>query len=388
MGSRTVVVLGGGIGGIVAARRLRRLTDPADRVVLIERDPVFRFAPSFLWAMTGARRPEQITRDLRRLRRRGIEVLDAEVTAIDTENRRVVTTTREVAADALVIALGAALDPGAVPGFPGAAHNLYTLDGAMTAGDALRDVQSGSMAVLVSGTPFKCPAAPYEAAFLADGLLRRRGVRDRVQIDIYTPEALPMPTAGAALGEAIVGMLDARGIGFHPGRQIDRIDHDPGEDRKDLIFADDTVAHADLLLGVPMHRPPEVVATSSLAAAGGFIPVDRHTLVTGTPGVYAIGDVTKIPIANEKMLPKAGVFAEGEADVVARRIADEWRGRSSTASFDGVGGCFVELGDGTSAFAKGDFYAAEGPAVKMRRPGRKWHLAKVAFEQYWLRRWL
>lgn len=388
MASRTVVVLGGGIGGVVAARRLRRLVDDADRVVLVERDPILRFAPSFLWAMTGARRAEQITRDVRRLRGEGIEVLHTEVAAIDSGNRRVTTTDGTIDADTLVVALGAALDPAAVPGFAGGAHNIYSLDGAIAAGDSLRAMRSGSVAVLVSAMPYKCPAAPYEAAFFADAMLRRAGVRDRVAVDIHTPEGLPMPTAGPVIGEALVGMLEARGIGFHPGRTIDHIDRDPNDDRRVLVFADGTEAEAAVLLGVPVHRPPAVIASSSLAAAGGYVPVDAHTLATTLPGVCAIGDVTAIPIAGGKMLPKAGVFAEGEADVVARRIADDWRGKPQHATFDGVGACFVELGDGTSAYAKGDFYAADGPAVRMRRPGRRWHLAKVAFEQYWLRRWI
>lgn len=383
MGSRTVVVLGGGIGGIVAVRRLRRALDPADRVVLIERDPLFKFAPSFLWAMSGARQPQQITRDLRRLRANGIEVLDVTATAIDPAKRTVDTTAGTVTADALVIALGAALDPGAVPGFTETAHNIYSLDGAMTAGGALRAIESGTVAVMVSSTPFKCPAAPYEAAFLTQGLLRRRGLQDRVRVDIYTPEALPMPTAGAVVGEALVDLLHARGIGFHPGRTIDRIDSDANA----LRFSDGTDTHADVILGVPAHRPPQVITASAVTADGGFIPVDRNTLATAHPGVYAIGDVTAIPIAGAKMLPKAGVFAEAEADVVAKRIAAEWQGRPQNAIFDGVGACFVELGDGAAAYAAGDFYAADGPAVKMRRPGRHWHLAKVAFEQYWLRRW-
>jgi len=384
MNAHTVVVLGGGIGGVVTARRLRRHLDATDRVVVIERDPVFRFAPSFLWVMTGARQPGQITRDLRRLRAEGIEILDTEVTAIDPTNRTVTTTANTFAADALVVALGATLDPGAIPGFRDVAHNLYTLDGAAAAGDALRSIQSGSVAVVVSSTPFKCPAAPYEAAFLADGLLRRRGVRDRVDVDIYTPEALPMPTAGPAIGDALVQLLQARGIGFHPGHSVRGIDRDTNM----VTFGDGAGAHADVVLGIPAHRPPAVITASGLAGGAGYIPVDRHTLITATPGVYAIGEVTAIPIADGKMLPKAGVFAEAQADIVAKRIADEFGGRQPGATFDGNGACFIELGDGTSAYAGGNFYAADGPTVRMRRPGRRWHLAKVAFEQYWLRRWI
>ena len=84
MSDKTVVVLGGGTGGLVVASRLRRRLDPADRVILVERNPIYRYAPSFLWVMTGARRPEQVTADLRRLRRRGIEFLQADALDIDS----------------------------------------------------------------------------------------------------------------------------------------------------------------------------------------------------------------------------------------------------------------------------------------------------------------
>ncbi len=107
MADRTVVVLGGGTGGLVAARRLRRGLDAADRVVLVDRDATFRFAPSFLWVMTGARRAAQITTDRRRLRRAGIEVLQADVLDIDPAHHHVKTSDAEVAFDRLVVARGA-----------------------------------------------------------------------------------------------------------------------------------------------------------------------------------------------------------------------------------------------------------------------------------------
>ena len=88
MTNRTVVVLGGGTGGLVAARRLRRSLDATDRVVLVDRSATYRFAPSLLWVLTGARRPEQISTDRRRLRRSGIEVLEAEVLEIDPAHRK------------------------------------------------------------------------------------------------------------------------------------------------------------------------------------------------------------------------------------------------------------------------------------------------------------
>jgi sulfide:quinone oxidoreductase len=118
------------------------------------------------------------------------------------------------------------------------------------------------------------------------------------------------------------------------------------------------------------------------------VPVDPHTLATSAEGVFAIGDVAQVPIAGGKFLPKAGVFAHAEAEVVARRIEREAAGREPSAVFDGKGSCFVEMGDGVAAFATRDFYAEDGPSVRLRRPGRRWHLAKVAFEKFWFRRWL
>ncbi len=384
MAEHTVVILGGGTGGLVAARRLRRLLDAADRVVLVDRSPDYQFAPSFLWVMTGTRRPGQVTARRARLRRAGIEVLQAEAREIDLTGRRVKTSEAEIGFDRLVIALGADLAPGALPGFTEAAHNLYTLDGAAAAGEALRRFDGGRVAVAISSLPYKCPAAPYEAAFLAEALLRHRQMRDSAVIDIYTPEPLPMPTAGPVLGEALAGMLGERGIGFHPGQVIEAID----PQARELVLAAGERAGYDLLLGIPAHRPPEAVATSGLAGGTGFLPADPATLATSAEGVFAIGDVTAIPLPGGKFLPKAGVFAEAQAKVVARNIAVDLAGHRPAATFSGAGACFVELGDRRAAFAAGSFYAPGGPQVRLRRPGPHWHLAKAAFEQYWLRRWL
>jgi len=383
MAGNTVVILGGGTGGIVAAHRLRRELAPADRVVVVERRPVYRFAPSFLWVLTGDRRPEQISADTTRLRRRGIELVEAEARSLDTGAGRVETSAGPVPYDRLVIALGTDLAPDLLPGFAESALSVYTLEGATAAGLALDRFAGGRVVVLVSRLPYKCPAAPYETALLTEALLRRRGVRAGSSIDVYTPEPFPMPTAGPELGGAVRGILESRGIGFHPERTVERIE--PGA--RELVLTDGDRVPFDLLLGIPPHRAPAASGESALAGETGFVPVDPATLATRVDGVFAIGDAASIPIAGGKLLPKAGVFAHGQAEQVARRIAAELRGETPTAVFDGRGGCFLELGDGRAAYASGDFYAQQGPEVRLRRPGRRWHLAKVAFERYWLWRW-
>ncbi len=382
MPGKTIVVLGGGTGGLVAAQRLAREKD-GHRIVLVERDPVHRFAPSFLWVMNGTRRPEQVTADLRRLTGGHLELVQAEVRAIDVSSGRVETSTGSIPYDRLVVALGAELAPDVLPGFAEAAHSPYTLEGAIDAGRALESFEGGRVVILVSRLPYKCPAAPYETALLAEAMLRKRGVRRGATVDIYTPEPFPMPTAGPVLGEALRGLLEQRGIGFHPGQSVERIE----PETRELVLTDTERIAYDLLLGIPPHRAPAPVRESGLAGETGFIPVDRATLATNVEGVFAIGDATTIPLAGGKFLPKAGVFAHAQAKVVARRIAAELAGRAPSDTFEGRGACFVEMGDGIAAYATGDFYAENEPQVRLRRPGRRWHLAKVAFEKYWLWRW-
>ena len=189
-----------------------------------------------------------------------------------------------------------------------------------------------------------------------------------------------MGVAGPAMGRAVVAMLEAKGITFNPQLNLTRID----AEKRELIFDNRDPAAFDFLAGVPPHKPPRAVRESPLANAAGWVPVDKHTLKTNYENVYAIGDVTAITLANGKPLPKAGVFAHGEAETVAQRIADEIQGTVTQAQYDGVGYCWIETGGGSAGFASGEFYAEPDPIVPLPRSGRMWHWGKVMFETYWL----
>ena len=112
--------------------------------------------------------------------------------------------------------------------------------------------------------------------------------------------------------------------------------------------------------------------------------MDKHTLRTAYENVYAVGDVAAITLPNGKPLPKAGVFAHAEAEIVAQAIADQVQGLPGQHRFDGAGYCWIEMGGGVAGFASGQFYAEPDPTVALRRPGRMWHWGKVFFERYWL----
>ncbi len=380
MPGKTVLILGGGVGGMVTANALRQQLSPTHRVVMVERQAEHIFSPSLLWVMVGWRQPKQITRDLRRLLRPGVEVMQNEAQEIDPERQRVKVNGSQLAYDYLVVALGADLAPQLMPGFGDGAHTAYDLEGATRLWSALQSFEGGRVAILVSALPYKCPAAPYETALLIEDYLRRRGVREQCELDVYTPETLPMGVAGPAMGRAVVGMLEARDIRFHPELNLTHIQ----ADRKELVFSNHAPAPFDLLAGVPPHQSPRVVKESPLANEAGWVPVDKRTLQTRYENVYAIGDVTLVSLPNGKALPKAGVFADGQGHTVAQRIAGEIQGAGARAEFDGFGFCWIETGDGSAGFASGQFYAEPDPVVPLPRMGRKWHWGKVLFEKYWL----
>lgn len=311
----------------------------------------------------------QLTKDLRRLLRPGIEVVQAEVQTINPDRSRVQAGGEELAYDYLVLALGADLAPEAMPGYVEVAHNFFDLEGAAGLWPALQRFEGGRVAVLVSAMPYKCPAAPYEAAMLIENALRRRGIRDRCQVQVFTPEPQPMLVAGPDMGVAVVGMMAAKNIGFHPNLPLDHID----AAGQTLVLKNGRQEPFDFIAAVPPHRPPPVVKESPLANEAGWIPVDKHTLRTRFENVYAIGDVTAIILSNGLPLPKAGTFAHAEGEAVAARIAAEIDGRKPQAEFDGVGYCWIEAGGGAAGFASGQLYAEPNPAVGQPHFGRLWH---------------
>jgi sulfide:quinone oxidoreductase len=380
MGS-TVLILGGGIGGITAARRLRKRLDREHRVVLVEREAQHVFTPSLLWLNIGLRTPEEITRPLAALQAEGIELVQGTIESIDPVAKSARVAGRELRADHLVIALGADLAPQAVPGLAAAGHNLYDLAGAQALRDARGSLRAGRFVILVCALPFKCPAAPYEAAMLLEYDLRKRGLRDRVEIAIFTPEPGPMPVAGAAVSAQIRQMIEAKGIAYHPEHVVERVD----AATRRIVFKGGATTAFDLLAYVPPHRAPQVVRDAGLVAESGWIPVDRGTLQTRFPGVYAIGDVAGIMLtAIGRPLPKAGVLARGEAEVVADNLVHAVTGRGEPRRFEGDGACFLETGDGKAGFGSGNFYAEPAPRIALRPPARLLHWGKIATEKYWL----
>ncbi|HET9555022.1 MAG TPA: FAD/NAD(P)-binding oxidoreductase [Anaeromyxobacteraceae bacterium] len=381
--SARVVVLGGGVGGSTVAMELRRLLPAEHRITLVERSTQLVLGASLLRVIVGELGPEEIARPVAALSRRGIDVVAGEVDRIDPAQRRVVVDGRELDADHLILALGADLDPGAIPGLAEAGCSFYTLAGAVALRDALDRFEGKRLVVLTAAPAYKCPAAPYEAAMLAEWRLRRRGVRQGVAVDMYAAEPAPMGVAGPKVSAAVRELLAAKGITYHPEHQIVRAD----AASRQLRFANGAEASYDLLAFVAPHRAPRVVREAGLTGESGWIPVDRGTLRTRFDRVWAIGDVTGIPLKMGKPLPKAATFAAGEAEVVARAVVAEVGGGAPAGPYSALGECWVETGDGVAAHGQGDFFGDPVPVVSLEAPTSEAHRAKAAWEQEWLARW-
>ena len=383
MEGSAVLVLGGGVGGVATASLVKEAVGDRARVTLVERRKQSQFPPSFPWLMLGQRTADAVQRDFSALTKKGIRVVHGDVTGIDTARKSVATTAGELAYERLVITLGAEYAPETIPGFAEHAHHIYDLDSALRFKAAIEAFQGGSVAVGIARLPFKCPAAPYEVALLLDDLFTKRGIRDRTTIEFFTPEGAPVPAAGPEIGAQVAGLLAMRRINYRPKRKLTEIR------AKEVAFDGGEVVPYDLLFCVPPHRAPKPVVDAGLTDGTGWIPVNPATLETKVPGVYALGDVTAVATPNGYVpfLPKAGVFAHGQAEVVAHNLAREIKGRGKAKAWDGHGACFLEVGGGQSAYVKGNFLAAPKPEIDFRMPGKVWHVQKVLFERHWMRRW-
>ncbi len=368
MTGKKVLILGGGFGGLAAAQQLRRLLPPEHRIVVVEKKTTFYINAFNMQLITGEMKdPREGQRDLSDLARKDIDWVHAEIERIDPAGKRVHTSSGTLEGDYMIVALGADKHPEAVPGFAESAFNLYDAAGAVQLREALQKFESGRIVIVCCATPFSCPGAPYEAAFLVDSILRSKQKRDKAEIAIYTPEPRPLPSTGTVMGEAILGMFKERNIEFHPQQKTRRID---SEAHKVIFEAGE--ASFDLLIGVPPHAAPRVVREAGLTDETGWIPVDLQTLETPYAGVFAIGDITSIRQPNPTgfFLPKAWVFADEEARIVARNIAGEILSEADASKFDGKGSCYLETGDDMAAYGSGNFYSYPAPRVYMEPPSK------------------
>jgi sulfide:quinone oxidoreductase len=299
------------------------------------------------------------------------------VRSIDPAARRAVTDAGAFDADVLVVALGADYDVAATPGLVDEGTEFYSVAGAFAMQGVLPRFERGPAIVGVTGRSFKCPPAPSEAALLLHDHLTARGRRAATEITLVMPFGTPVPPSPDT-SQAILAAFAERGITFVKDCLVKSLD--PG--RKVAVLSDGRELPYQLFLGIPVHRVPEVVVESGLAAhPHDWVPVNKQTLETRFPGVYAVGDVNGVGT------PKAGVFAEGAARVVAEAIIARLRGGSPPEAYKGQGSCYVEFGHDQVGRVDVDFLSGPRPTGTFQPPSAALVAEKAGFGSSRLRRW-
>ena len=367
-----VIVLGAGFGGLELTTRLSEaFGDDAD-VTLIDQADGFIFGFSKLDVMFGKAQASGVQHAYADIVKPGVRFVQSAITAIDPVAKHVETEAGAFDADVLVVALGADLHPDATPGLVANGHEFYTVPGAFACREVLEAFEGGRVIVAVTSTPFKCPPAPSEAVLLVHDHLLTRDLRERSEVALVMPLPVPIPPSPDA-SQALLVAFEERGITFHGNQLVREIE--PGVAR----LADGGEMPFDLFLGVPVHRAPQVVADSGMTV-DGWIPVDPQTLETQYPDVFAVGDVTSVGT------PKAGVFAEGQAGVVADSIIARAQG-GDARRYDGHGICYLEFGNDEVAKVDVTFAPGQAPAGEFMAPSSAFTADKHEFGSSRIQRW-
>ena len=376
-----VVILGGGFGGLAAANEIRNTLDSSKvKITIIDKKDWFMVGYAKLWIMNGTRTFENSIGSLNELPKKQINFIKDEIIEINPENNFVKTKSENIPFDFLIISMGAVLAPEKISGLIENGFNLYDHNQLNEINQKLNKIESGKIAIVIMGMPYKCPPAPFEASLLVDSMLRKRGIRDSVQIDFYSPAPITLPAAGPEVSKKILDLVNSEKITFHNSQKIKRVES------KKLIFENDEY-HFDILLAIPPHIAPKVIYDSNLAKEPGFIPIDRNCK-TPFENIFAVGDVTILSVTDSIVVPKAGIFAEGEGITVAKNIISKLESKEISVLFDGKGGCFLESGRDTASVLEVDMFTNEKPSTKLTESTKDNLSKKLDFEKERLSKWL
>lgn len=381
--TKKLVVLGAGIGGLSVVNEIASAAVTGLDITVVDEDFSHFLGFTLPWVMRGWRGADTVPIRPTEAALGGVRTMTGTVRSIDPSSRRVsLRDGRDLDFDALVIATGARNAVHRVPGLQDAldrrvAVHYYDAGAAADAHEALRAFSGGRLVFLVTSQPFRCPVAPYEGAMLASDLLQDNGVRASTQIEVFSPEKHPMPSAGPYAGPELVELLRDNGIDFHGEHAVDHVD----AERKEIHFRNGTVADFDLLVFVPPHEPAVTLD------GPGWIEVDAVTMQTRHPGIFAIGDTTVVTSPSGRPLPKAAIFARNGAAAAAINALHYLGLADSATSLSGEGYCYLDTGGGSSALGRGNFFTVPHPAIHLSPPSKQLHHDKQDEERQWRAFW-
>lgn len=375
------MILGAGFGGLEAAKHLSENLESPHEITLIDRKDSFIIGDAKFDIMFGRQPTDEVSVAYDRLAIENIEFVQTTVTELDIDGHIVRTESGEFSYDYLIVALGVELAPQATPGFPEDGRSFYSVEGARDLQPVIEDFDAGRILIPILGTPYQCPPAPYEAAFQLDDLYSRRGNRDDIAISVLTPAPQPIPPSDHVSAE-LERRMATKDIDFLPDTHVTELS--PGRNLAELERGGGI--GYDLCIGIPVHRPPNVIRDSVLSPDGNWLSVDTRTLETEFENVYAVGDVTEIP-TGDWAVPKAGTFAQDAAREAAKAILHDMGEGDQPANFEGFGSCYVDFGGGEVGEIDVNFLGGNQPVMELRGPSTGLRQEKSNFEQQLLERW-
>ncbi|WP_084396657.1 NAD(P)/FAD-dependent oxidoreductase [Henriciella aquimarina] len=393
-----IVVLGAGLGGLIAAYEARKTLDRAHTVTVISETPYYQFVPSNPWVLVGWREREDVLVDLEKpMRRRGIELVVGKASRVEPEARTVrMPDGTHVDYDYLIIATGPELAFDDIEGLgPDAhSHSVCLIDHAEKAGAAFEAFCQSPGPLVVGATQgASCFGPAYETAMIIETELRKRKIRDQVPITFVTPEPYIGHLGLDGVGDT-KGLLESemreRHIKWITNARIVRAEADKviveEVGRDGSVEQTHTVPTRYTMLIPPFRGVEAVREIEGLTNPKGFILTDAYQRNPTWPEIFGIGVCIAIPPTGPTPVPvgvpKTGFMIESMVEAAAHNIAQLIKGETPThkASWNAI--CLADFGDGGVAFVAQPQIPPRN--VNWSASGGWVHVAKAAFEKYFL----
>lgn len=350
---KKIIIVGGGVGGTLLANQLvTKLYPEINRgdvqLTLLSNSPDHYYKPAFMYVAFNQFFEEELKRSEKSLLRPEIDFNVEEVTRFDFNAQALHTRSgKRYGYDYLVIATGCVPAPERIEGLKEAGDHFYQYTPARQLAERLSTIKKGRIFITVSfpqtpNVPHQCGIAPVETTLMLDDFLRKRGVRDQIEI-IYT-----YPTTAQLMrnclfmqrrvGDVLPGVFEQKNIQFQRSFTLSKVD----PDARIAYSAEGDEQPFDILMATPPIRAVDAVLNSGVSQAQnheGWLPTHHETLeVYGLENVYVIGDTVDLPIS------KAGGACHNQGPVIANNIAGKVRLGTNVSVYDGRVQAVAQMG--------------------------------------------
>lgn len=395
-----IVILGAGIGGLPMAYEMRDLARANDKITVISNNPKFHFVPSNPWVAVDWRKRDDIEIELAPvLAKKKIDFIGVGAKRVHPEKNQVeLDDGRKIDYDYLVIATGPRLAFEEVEGLgpKGHTHSICHVDHAVEAEKSWQEFIKNPGHVVVGAVQgASCYGPAYEFAMIMDTDLRRRKIRDKVPMTFVTAEPYVGHLGLGGVGDSkgllesvmrerhIKWICNAKTTKVEAGKMYVTEHNEDGTPKKDHVLEFKYSMMLPAFKGIDA-----VIGIEGLTNPRGFILIDQHQRNPKFKNIYSVGVCVAIPPVEATPVPtgapKTGYMIESMVNATAHNIGDELHGKepSTKATWNAV--CFADFGDTGACFVALPQIPPRN--VNWFSEGKWVHLAKIAFEKYFMRK--